>query len=521
MPHRTSDSNPRDANPGNPTGGVDAVDHARPNPAAHRPWLTRHKRAVLYFILAIGVLFVLLIAAPALVPAGTPSIPGWIWLTILGLLGLPVLVWFVVLFSKPIPSGTTGPNLELETLKRDWMIFAYGFMLFAMLSAIIPFLLPHPNSADAAKKAECRPIWILQGCVDDSNSNSVTTCGAPKRQGTAQADTNTLPRQMWLINIGGHVKPCQSSAVDGSNTGAQGNASSTTPAEPGADTPAEAREANSAPSGSSGDATTSAGGPANNQRSANSRTPDSTAGDHSSAETNSRVKITGGLVVPLYLVIVALIGGAISLTRRIPEYQKQSEEGYVAQPGKPFLTPSLLREYLVFQIVQFMSAPFLATVAFFLIKPPDVATTVLLAFGAGFASEPILLWVRAAIEKLEPSPSLLGGSGSVFGQVIRGEQEPVKEARVRVVGRTEEAITDPDGWFVINGLPPGYFALEVVPQPPDTATSMAGVRVEARQANRVTTLMLPDQTPVSTDAPGGPSEGGAASETVSGPNRSD
>ena len=32
-------------------------------------------------------------------------------------------------------------------------------------------------------------------------------------------------------------------------------------------------------------------------------------------------EINGGLVVPLYVVVLALFGGAISMTRRVPEYQ--------------------------------------------------------------------------------------------------------------------------------------------------------------------------------------------------------
>jgi hypothetical protein len=107
--------------------------------------------------------------------------------------------------------------------------------------------------------------------------------------------------------------------------------------------------------------------------------------------------------VPVYLVILALFGGAISLTRRVPEYQKQAARGYVEVENAPKLEPYRLREYLIFQIVQFISAPLLAVVAYYVIEPATMAATVALGFAAGFASESILLIIRAAVDKIQPA----------------------------------------------------------------------------------------------------------------------
>ena len=39
-------------------------------------------------------------------------------------------------------------------------------------------------------------------------------------------------------------------------------------------------------------------------------------------------EINGGLVVPLYVVVLALFGGAISMTRRVPEYQRRALDSH-------------------------------------------------------------------------------------------------------------------------------------------------------------------------------------------------
>lgn len=145
-------------------------------------------------------------------------------------------------------------------------------------------------------------------------------------------------------------------------------------------------------------------------------------------------EVSGGLVIPLYLVILSLIGGAISLTRRIPEYQKQSDDSYVPVEGAPRLTPAMLREYLVFQIVQFVSAPLIATVAYCVIGPSSTAATVGLAFATGFASETVLLWVRAAVNKLDPVRPLGLHAGSVVGLVADDQDKPVHPATAVVTG---------------------------------------------------------------------------------------
>ena len=66
------------------------------------------------------------------------------------------------------------------------------------------------------------------------------------------------------------------------------------------------------------------------------------------------------------------------------------------------MTRDQAREYLVFQIMQVISAPLIAVTAYYLVEPGSRATSVALAFTSGFASETVLLVIRALVEKMGP-----------------------------------------------------------------------------------------------------------------------
>jgi hypothetical protein len=134
------------------------------------------------------------------------------------------------------------------------------------------------------------------------------------------------------------------------------------------------------------------------------------------------------MVVPLYFVIVSLFGALVSLTRRVPEYQ-----GRLGANAVNALAPAQAREYLVFQIMQLVSAPLLASTAYYLFDPGSRAGSILLAFTAGFASETILLSIRALATKLQPigaaSTAVIVTPDNIdFGEVAlnkRSEPTPV------------------------------------------------------------------------------------------------
>lgn len=188
--------------------------------------------------------------------------------------------------------------------------------------------------------------------------------------------------------------------------------------------------------------------------------------------------VKGGLVVPLYFVVLALIGGAVSLTRRVPEYQKRSSPSYVGTDKEPKLDPPRAREYLVFQIVQFISAPFIAAVAYYLVSPETRTVGVAIGFTSGFASEAILLMIRGVVEKVSPAPAPVPLTGASSGVVIdSGTHKGLEKAKVTVVGKPNlTAETDQQGHFVINGLPVGEQVVEVSH---NSKVALAKVVVEA------------------------------------------
>jgi len=103
-------------------------------------------------------------------------------------------------------------------------------------------------------------------------------------------------------------------------------------------------------------------------------------------------KITGGLVIPLYVLVLALMGAAVSMTRRVPEYQMRVDCAVISLEKA--------RELMVFQIMQVVSAPMIALTAYYLILPDTRTTSVVIAFISGFASETILRLLRGAADSL-------------------------------------------------------------------------------------------------------------------------
>ena len=110
------------------------------------------------------------------------------------------------------------------------------------------------------------------------------------------------------------------------------------------------------------------------------------------------VTIEGGLVVPLYVIVLSLMGAAVSMTRRVPEYQQRLISG---MPDS--ITREEARQYFVLQVMQVISAPLIAIAAYHLVQPETPKASVLVGFVCGFASETILLHILAAARKLTPS----------------------------------------------------------------------------------------------------------------------
>lgn len=119
------------------------------------------------------------------------------------------------------------------------------------------------------------------------------------------------------------------------------------------------------------------------------------------------VEVMGGLAVPFFVLVLAFVGGAVSLSRRIPEYQRRLHPDYHPEPSdkETKMREFQAREYVVFQVMQLVSAPFLAVATWYIVTPSGLSTAATLAFGTGFASEPLLLMIRGLVEGIKPEAS--------------------------------------------------------------------------------------------------------------------
>jgi hypothetical protein len=235
----------------------------------------------------------------------------------------------------------------------------------ALLVSILPFtdlrFFHEISSADA-------PLSAVRGCALASNTVAQAQAGGAQGQaGGAQGQAGGAQGQ-----AGG---------AQGQAGGAQGQAGGARP--PAANIPGEVL--------CSGDPNAA-----------------STAGDNvqwvlnlgGTATNNSApYQLRGGVVVPLYVIVLALFGSAVSMTRRVPEYQQR------AMDSQDPLTNVETRQKLVFQIMQVLSAPLIAITVYYIYKPATPAESVVIGFGSGFASEPILLMIRSLVEKLSPTQS--------------------------------------------------------------------------------------------------------------------
>lgn len=119
--------------------------------------------------------------------------------------------------------------------------------------------------------------------------------------------------------------------------------------------------------------------------------------------------IVGGIVVPVYFIVLAWVGALISMMRKLPEYQNRITERYdidykrrtaAGESPLPPISYEFARDLTVFQLLQVLSAPAIAVVAYAWARPEQLMTTVLLAFAAGFSSEIFLLAIRGVVDRV-------------------------------------------------------------------------------------------------------------------------
>ena len=123
-------------------------------------------------------------------------------------------------------------------------------------------------------------------------------------------------------------------------------------------------------------------------------------------------------------------------------------------------------------MVQFISAPFLAILAYYLIEPSNITNAVALAFTAGFASETILLMVRSVANKITPETNTVPQYGGIAGIIkfeIENEEDRQKvendrkkmEVLLTELPHLAHAIVDEQCLYTLTNVPVGEHSISI------------------------------------------------------------
>jgi len=398
----------------------------------------------------------------------------WLQGTMFAAVALGVLLGMVALWFIYCVTGDAEADKKCDSL----FTFAYAFTFGAFALLLMPVLsdqIPHQQLKESPARSE-GALRLVRGCVQVGAAGSRTLGAmlAPCPPAPA-ASMPALPtgivstgyRYAWLVSVGGvtartlAVDKCdeksQKAALEEDNAVAANKALKEAQASP-ASAPAAASAASSAAQ-------------ARQRADAAWDTARATCSAHGTEDPKRPfVEVTGGVAVPLFVVVLALIGGAVSISRRIPEIQRRNDRGYVPTADEPAMPAFRVREAVVFQIMQLVSAPFLAIATLQVIEPNNLASASTLAFATGFFSETILYMIRGMVNGLKPELSKVAGSALVnlVGQLQwRTGTDPGDFTTLRVELRSTRPIewrnvpVEKDGKFVVNGVSAGRYQLVV------------------------------------------------------------
>ena len=97
------------------------------------------------------------------------------------------------------------------------------------------------------------------------------------------------------------------------------------------------------------------------------------------------------------MVVLAVFGGAVGMSRRMPEIQRWAAASTKRENPKKAITAIEARERVVFQIMQVLAAPLIAHHCLRGVRARhEDGRAVLIGFASGFASESILMKLRQA-----------------------------------------------------------------------------------------------------------------------------
>ncbi len=243
--------------------------------------------------------------------------------------------------------------------------------------------------------------------------------------GLVRAKAKGVSDPQWLLNIGGIVQ-----------TGFQEANSSK-----------ELSTQHTAPAAETGASNSTAGLP--EKSSSQSASPENRA---------VTASVLGGLAIPFYVIILAMFGAGINMTRRVPDIQKRYDLGLLQEGAKnpiaatlaaPFAlfsssatshaneqqtnTVTGIRKEIIESYMGLLSAPFIAIAIYYVLQiiASSVAepVLVLMAFATGLISDTVVNWIIDYAQKMLPkkapeatkagdapastaSPTVTGGGGA-------------------------------------------------------------------------------------------------------------
>jgi len=344
-------------------------------------WLSHHRWGVLWTVVAGAGLYVLAVQGW---PGDWTVAPECV---LLAIAGLAIAVHFGHCFTRDLPATKGEVSAELRSIFR----YAYGFLGFALLLSL--FLFFAPKDFFTSKEAW---VGVADGCLraDDGYGSELTRCDGDGSD------------QQWLLQIGS--RSTRAKAI-GENTLAElankAQAACTDPE--GWSALGGEFEARERPDGAALVAALMGA----------CQTETATAEDMAAVlrkrgAARDRSELSRGLVVPLYVVVLAVFGGAVGMSRRVPEIQRWAAASAKTDDREHAISPIVARERVVFQIMQVLAAPLIAITAFAAFEPDTMTAAVLIGFASGFASESILMKLRQASNAVVgqgPQPRAPGG----------------------------------------------------------------------------------------------------------------
>ena len=143
------------------------------------------------------------------------------------------------------------------------------------------------------------------------------------------------------------------------------------------------------------------------------------------------------------------------------------------------MKPYEARESVVFQIMQLISAPFIAITAYWAIAPSTISASIGLAFVSGFASETILLLIRGVVDGIRPQTTLFTGAEKPGDKSKTTTEGEIKDANQPTSSVTVRLVVQSD-----LPLDPGSLALTVDAAPvPLSADGFVELPLEINRAH--------------------------------------